>query len=83
MHIRMQRKRNRDCGTKVRLIITHWIRTVEAGGRAEWGAGGWPDSSGDWGQWWSGLASGGRWPDDNVGRWQWWLEVVVANGPTT
>jgi hypothetical protein len=68
MHIRMQRKRNRGCGTKVRLTSAHQIETgietVEAGGRAEWGAGGCPDGSDDRGQWWLGRGTGDQ------GQWQ-------------
>jgi hypothetical protein len=71
----MQRKRNRDCATKVRLTSALWIRTVEAGGRAQRGAGGWPDGSGSRGQWW---------PDGSVsnGGLEQWRPVALRHGTT-
>jgi hypothetical protein len=68
----MQRKRNRDCATKVRLTSAHWIGTVEAGGRAQRGAGGWPDGSGSRGQWW---------PDGSVsnGGLEQWRPVALRH----
>jgi hypothetical protein len=71
----MQRKRNRDCATKVRLTSAHWIGTVEAGGRAQRGAGGWPDGSGSRGQWW---------PDGSVsnGGLEQWRPVALRHDTT-